>query len=339
MQAAVITRFGPPSVLAINDLPTPVPGDGEVLVKVRAIGVNFADVFARLGVYPGIPKAPFVPGIEYAGLVERTGKGVRRVKKGDRVFGFTKQNGYAEYVCMPQEYVMKMPPRMSFEEAAAFTVVYLTALHGIVNLAHGHRGEKILIHAGAGGVGIASIQLAKHLGMEIYTTVGSEEKARVASAQGAQHIINYKVQDFAEVIRRATGGYGLDVIMDGVGGPAYRKGLKLLAPMGRYVLFGLSSVNAPKRLNIARIILDFFSTPRILLPTQLHRNVGFHAFNLYFLTHKVGFMTASLERLIDHYRKGALKPLIGATYKLSEVVRVHELLQSRKAIGKIVMIP
>ena len=339
MKAAVITHFGSPDVLKIKEVPTPAPGEGEVLVKVRAIGVNFADIFARLGLYPSIPKAPFVPGIEYAGVVEKTGKGVRRLKKGDKVFGFTKQNGYAEYVSLKQEYVIKMPPRMSFEQAAAFTVVYLTAYHGIVNLAHGHKGEKILIHAGAGGVGIAAIQLAKHLGMEVYTTVGSEEKAKVAAAQGADHIINYRDHDFAEVIRRETDGFGMDVIMDGVAGPAYKKGLKLLAPMGRYILFGLSSVNAPRRINLGRIIVDFFTTPRILLPLQLERNVGYHAFNLYFLTHKVEFMIGSLEKLIDYYRKGALRPLIGGTFPLADVVKVHELLQSRKAIGKIVMIP
>lgn len=339
MKAAVISHFGPPDVLTIKDAPTPVPAEKEVLVKVKAIGVNFADVFARLGVYPAIPKAPFVPGIEYAGVVERTGKGVRRLKKGDRVFGFTKQNGYAEYVSIMQQYAMKMPPRMTFEEAAAFTVSYLTAFHGIVNLAHGNPGEKILIHAGAGGVGIASIQLAKHIGMEVYTTVGSREKAQVVAEQGADHIINYKEEDFADVIRRLTNGDGVDVIMDGVGGPAYRKGLKLMAPMGRYVLFGLSSVNAPRRLNLGRIIVDYFATPRILLPTQLRRNVGFHAFNLYFLTHKVDFMTSSLEKLIEYYRKGALKPMIGGTFPLADVVKVHELLQSRKAVGKIVMIP
>jgi len=339
MKAAVITHFGTPDVLKIKDVPTPVPGEGDVLVKVRAIGVNFADVFARLGLYPSIPKAPFVPGIEYAGVVEKTGKGVRRLKKGDKVFGFTKQNGYAEYVCLKQEYVIKMPPRMSFEQAAAFTVAYLTAYHGIVNLAHGHNGEKILIHAGAGGVGIAAIQLAKHLGMEVYTTVGSEEKARAVAAQGADHIINYRDHDFADVIRRTTDSYGIDVIMDGVGGPAYKKGVKLLAPMGRYILFGLSSVNAPRRINLGRIIVDFLTTPRILLPLQLERNVGFHAFNLYFLTHKVEFMTGSLQKLIDYYRAGVLRPLIGTTFPLADVVKVHKLLQSRKAIGKIVMIP
>jgi NADPH:quinone reductase-like Zn-dependent oxidoreductase len=228
---------------------------------------------------------------------------------------------------------------MSFEQAAAFTVAYLTAYHGIVNIAHGHNGEKILIHAGAGGVGIAAIQLAKHLGMEVYTTVGSEEKARAVAAQGADHIINYRDHDFADVIRRATDGYGIDVIMDGVSGPAYKKGVKLLAPMGRYILFGLSSVNAPRRINLGRIIVDFLTTPRILLPLQLERNVGFHAFNLYFLTHKVEFMTGSLQKLIDYYRAGALRPLIGATFPLADVVKVHKLLQSRKAIGKIVMIP
>jgi NADPH2:quinone reductase len=339
MKAAVIRRFGPPEVLTVMEVPTPVPAEGEILVKVRAIGVNFADVFARLGVYPGIPKPPFVPGIEYAGTVDKTGKGAGRFKRGDRVFGFTRQNGYAEYVCVKHEFAVKMPPRMTFKEAATFTVPYLTSYHGIVNLAHGHQGEKILIHAGAGGVGIAAIQLAKHLGMEVFTTVGSEEKAKAVYKQGADHIINYRTEDFSEVVRRETNGYGLDVIMDGVAGPAYSKGLKLLAPMGRYILFGVSSANARRRLNILRIVIDFFTTPRILLPTQLKRNVGYHAFNLYFLADRVSFMAAALGKLLSLYRKGVLKPVIGATYRLDQVVQVHQFLQSRKAIGKIVLIP
>lgn len=339
MRAAVIGRFGPPGVLTIREIPRPVPGQGEILVKVRAIGVNFADVFARLGVYPGIPKPPFVPGIEYAGTVEKTGKKVRRFTPGQKVFGFTRQNGYAEYVCVPEQNAIVMPPRMSFEEGAAFTVASLTAYHGLVNLAHAQAGEKVLIHAGAGGVGTASIQIAKHLGLQVFATVGSEEKARVAREQGADYVVNSSAQDFSEVIRRATNGYGVDIVMDGVAGPALRKGLKILAPMGRYILFGVSSVNAPKRLNFLRIALDSVTAPRILLSSKISKNVGYHAFNLYFLTHKTELMHSSLSALVAWYRRGALRPLIGATFRLDQVVEAHRLLQSRKAVGKIVLIP
>ena len=339
MRAAVIPHFGPPEVLTVKEIPTPAAGEGEILVRVRAIGVNFADVFARLGVYPGIPNPPFVPGIEYAGTVENTGHGVRGFRRGQKVFGFTRQNGYAEFVCVPAQNATPMPAHMSFEEAAAFTVAYLTAYHGLVNLAHATRGEKVLIHAAAGGVGIASIQIAKALGLEVFATVGSDEKARVAREQGADHVINYRAGDFAEAVRRISLGYGVDIVMDGVAGPAYRKGLKLMAPMGRYIMFGVSAVNAPKRLNFLRIVLDYLTAPRILLSSQIRKNVGYHAFNLYFLTHKTDLMRSSISALLAWYRQGALKPLVSATFGLDQVVDVHRLLQSRKAVGRIVIIP
>lgn len=223
MKAAVVTRFGAPSVLEIRDVPDPVPGENQVLVKVKCIGLNFAEVFARLGIYPGIPDPPFVPGIEFSGVVERTGTKVRGIRKGDRVAGFSRQGSYAELVCTDESHVVRLTAGMSFEIGASLPVAYLSAYHGLVTLANGQKDEKLLIHAAAGGVGIAAIQIARHLGMEIFGTVGSDEKAKVAARAGADHVINYRTEDFSERVRELTNGYGLDVVMDSVGGPVDRK--------------------------------------------------------------------------------------------------------------------
>ena len=201
MKAYILTKFGSPEVLRLREIPRPEPGEKEVLVRVSRIGLNFAEVFTRLGVYPGIPRPPFIPGIESSGIVERVGKGVRGVKKGDRVIAFTKQGAYAEYVCTPADFVTKIPRQMSFDEAAAIAVTYLSALHGLKTLAHLSRGERVLIHAAAGGVGTASLQIARHVGAESFGTVGSDEKRELAVEHGANHVINYRTENFADLIK------------------------------------------------------------------------------------------------------------------------------------------
>ncbi len=338
MRAIQVTRFGGPEVLRMTELPIPVPGPGEILVHVKAAGLNFADVFARLGIYPNIPKPPFVPGIEYSGVIEQLGTGVRGLKKGDRVFGFSRQGAYAEYVVGPRDFVKRMPRTMTFEEAASFTVMFLTASHGLEALAHASPGETVLIHAGAGGVGIACIQIAKHLGLRVIATVGSEEKVGIAKAQGADEVINYSVEDFTKAVRRITGSNGVDIIMDGVGAWAYRKGIKLLAPMGRYVLFGVSAINAKRFLNFGRIAVEYMRTPRIVLSSMIHRNIGLFAFNLYLLDSKVPVLSRALDRLITLYTKGILKPVIGSKYPLQNAAKAHWDLQSRKLVGRSILL-
>jgi NADPH:quinone reductase-like Zn-dependent oxidoreductase len=246
MKAAVITKFGSPSVLKIQDWPEPAPQKGEVKIRVKAIGLNFADVMARLGLYPGIPKPPFIPGIEVSGIITKIGENVRKWRRGDRVIAFTQLGGYAEYTVVKQEQLFPLPKRMSFEEGATFSVAYLTAYHGLLTLGHVHKGDKLLIHAAAGGVGIAATQMAKHLGAEVFATASTSEKLEIARSHGATHLINYQQEDFEEVIRKKTNGYGIDVVLDSVGGTVFKKGWKILAPMGRYVLFGFSAITGKR---------------------------------------------------------------------------------------------
>jgi NADPH:quinone reductase-like Zn-dependent oxidoreductase len=338
MKAAVVTKFGPPGVLKIMEWPDPEVNEGEVLVRTRAIGLNFSDVFARMGYYPGVPRPPFIPGIELSGVVERVAKGVKTIKRGDRVLVFPKHGGYAEYVSVPATHAIRMPSRMSFEDGAALGVASLTAYHGLVTLAHVRPGEKLLLHAAAGGVGTAAVQLAKHLGAEIYATAGSSEKLQVAKNAGADRVINYRSEDFAEVVSLETNGYGVDVVMDSVGGRIFRKGWKLLAPMGRYVLYGFAAVSGDRSVKKLRALRELASVPLIYPPAIVSKNVSLAGFNLFFLTHKVEYFGGVLRELMKLYEKKVLQPVIGAKYGFAEIADAQSFLQSRRSFGKVIVV-
>ncbi|HAL57128.1 MAG TPA: alcohol dehydrogenase [Bacteroidetes bacterium] len=338
MRAVLLTKFGPPEVLRFSDIPKPEPKEGEVLIRTKAIGLNFADVMARLGIYPSIPDPPFVPGIELSGIVEKVGEGVQSPREGDRVVAFSKQGGYAEYVCVPVNQTRIISSTMSFEEAAAFSVTYCTAYHALITLAHVQRGEKVLLHAAAGGVGTAAIQICKHLGVEVFATAGSTEKLEIARQQGANHLVDYRREDFAEIVRSKSGGYGVDVVMDSVGGSVFRKSWKLLAPMGRYILYGFASITGERKINKLKALWEFLSVPLVYPPSVVSKNVALMGFNLYFLSHKVQYLNHVTTELMDLYKRGILRPVIGARFPFEKIVDAHVLMQSRKSYGKIVVV-
>lgn len=337
MRAVFVTRFGPPEVLEIREIRKPEPTRGEVLVRVKSIGLNFAEVFGRLGVYPGIPDPPFVPGIECSGVIESVGSGVKRVKRGDRVMVFSKQGSYAEYVCTPEDFVVKMPRGLPFDVAAALSVTYYSAYHGLITLANIRKKEKVLVHAGAGGVGTAAIQIAKHLGAEVFATVGSDEKMSVAADQGADHVVNYRTEDFAKYVHAKTGGYGVDIVLDSVGGAVFRKGWNLLAPMGRYVVFGFAAVTGKSSINKIRAFGQAIQVPWIFPPNLASKNVSLMGFNLYFLTHKVAYFRGVADTILKWYSRKIIRPVVGKKFPLSEIVEAHAFLQSRKSVGKVII--
>lgn len=337
MKAFLLPRFGPPEVLTWCEIPKPDPGEGEVLIRVRRIGLNFAEVFTRLGVYPGVQRPPFVPGIEFSGVVEALGAGVKGLRRGDRVFAFTRQGAYAEFVSTPADFVMKIPAKMSYDAGAALMVTYLSALHGLVTLANIRRGEKVLIHAAAGGVGTAALQLARHLGAETFATVGSAEKFAIAKEQGADHIINYRTEDFASVAREVTRGYGIDVVMDSIGGSVFRKSWKLLAPMGRYVLFGFAAVTGPRSVPRLQALYEYLQVPRIFPPAIVSRNVSLMGFNLYMLTHKVEYFRGLIGDIMALAKRSIVKPVLGAVFPFEKMIDAHAFLQSRKSFGKVIV--
>jgi NADPH:quinone reductase-like Zn-dependent oxidoreductase len=333
----MIERFGPPEVLSICDVPLPSVGPSDVLVRTKAIGLNFADIFARLGYYPSIPDPPFIPGIELSGVIEKKGSAVRGLKTGDRVLVFTRQKGYAEYVSVPSAQVGRIPKRMGFREAAAFGVTSLTAYHGLVTLGSMKRGEHVLLHAAAGGVGIAALQLARHLGAVVHATVGSGAKMEIVRSLGAETVTNYTADDFAEPIRIATNGRGVDIVFDSVGGRVFRRGWKLLAPMGRYILYGFAAVADQKGVGKVRAVRESLSMPLIFPPSLVSKNISLTGFNLYFLMKEAKYLRKALKTLFELYERGVLRPVIGAEYPFDKIVEAHRFLQSRKSIGKVVV--
>jgi NADPH:quinone reductase-like Zn-dependent oxidoreductase len=337
MRAVFVTRFGPPEVLQIREIPLPSPNDNEIRVRVHTIGMNFAEVFARLGVYPSIPKPPFIPGLEFSGYIDAVGKSTSGFSMGDRVLGFTRQGAYAEYVCVPPTNVKLIPHEMSLEEAAAIGVTYLTAYHAMVTLANIRKGDKILVHAAAGGVGTAALQLAKHYSAIAYGTVGSDWKAQTALTQGAAHVINYTTTDFETEIRNLTNDGGVDIVLDAVGGDVFRKSWRLLAPMGRYILYGFASASGKRRVNYLKAVREILRTPILFPQSMLSKNVGLHAFNIYFLTHKIEYLDSVAKELFRLYEEKVIKPVIGKVFPFDRIADAQAFLQSRQSIGKVVV--
>ena len=338
MKAAFVTRYGGPEVLEFRDAAIPEPGPDQVLVKVRCIGLNFADIVGRFGAYPGTPKPPYIPGLEFSGDVVRIGSGVTRFSGRERIMEYSKLGSHAEYVLVNQHYATAAPEQMSYEEAASFLVSMLSAYHGLVRLANLHTGERILVHAAAGGVGLASVQIGRHLNAEVFATAGTDEKVELAKSFGAHHAINYTTDAFEKKIDRLTDGYGVDVVMDSVGGEVFKKSWALLAPMGRYLLLGVSSMTtADGNLTRAMIVDAYEQMKPIFPPGLIHINKGIFGFNLGLITGKERYFEEAAGELLTWYRLGALRPLVGKVFPFREIVDAHRYLQNRQSVGKVVV--
>ena len=244
MRAMVVRRYGPPEVLESQQLPDLQPKPGEVLIRVKAIGVNFADLLQRMGVYPGVPKPPFTPGLEIAGVVEKTAEGGREadiglLRPGEAVAALSSWNAYAEWIAVPAQHAFRLPPGMSFEDAAAIPVNYLTAYHCIVTMGNLQPGNRILIHGAGGGVGIASIQLARARGLTIFGTA-SPAKLEYLRKIGVDHPIDPGKTDFVQAVKKFAPD-GIEMVMDPIGGKSFSGSHGCLGPGGRLVIYGFSS--------------------------------------------------------------------------------------------------
>ena len=251
MRAVVLTGTGGPEVLQVQERPDPAVGPGEVRIAVRAAGINFADTLARVGLYPDAPKAPCVLGYEVAGEVESVGEGVSDHAAGDRVMAATRFGGQAELVTVPAEQVLPLPEALGFEQGAAFPVNYGTAQAALFVMGGLKQGERVLIHAAAGGVGIAATQLARNAGAEIFGTA-SGSKHDAIREQGVAHAIDYRTDNFADEVMRITSGEGIDLAIDAIGPSSFRKDYRLLRPGGRLVMYGLSESADERRAQSGR---------------------------------------------------------------------------------------
>jgi NADPH2:quinone reductase len=322
MKAIQVQRVGGPEVLTLADLPVPEPGEGEALVRIEAIGVNFIDVYFREGRYPA--PLPFVPGQEAAGVVESVGPGVVTLRPGDRVAYTGALGSYAEYAAIPADRLVQVPHGVDSRQAAGVMLQGMTAhylVHHTYPLRH---GETALVHACAGGVGLLLVQMARRIGARVIGTAGSEEKAALARRAGADDVILYNEQDFALETRRLTGGKGVDVVYDGVGKTTFDKDLDVLRPRGYLVLFGGSSGAVPP---FDPTVLSRKGSLFLTRPTLAH----------YIATRE------ELERragaVLGMLAAGELELRIDRTYPLAEVQQAHRDLEARKTTGKVLLIP
>lgn len=324
MKTIGFEQFGGPEVLAVKQVERPQPKEQEVIVEVKAIGVNYADTARREGKYVVPTNLPYIPGSEVAGVVAETGSAVTSVQKGDHVVALIESGGYAEAVAIDERLLIPVPDGVSFEQAVALPLQGLSAYHILKTMGRLAPGESVLIHAAAGGVGAIAVQLAKLFGAgQIIATASTEEKLEHARQMGATDLVNYTEAGWEGKVRELTDGKGVDVALEMVGGEVFNKTLTCLARFGRLVIFGAAS-----------------GEQAVFAPAQLmKRNQSVIGFFLPQIMRNPALLQSSLQELLGYMKEDSLELTIGGTYPLAQAADVHRLLQGRKTIGKLVLTP
>jgi synaptic vesicle membrane protein VAT-1 len=339
MRQIWISKTGPPEVLQVREAPDPHPAAGELRIRVEASGVNFADIMGRLGLYPDLPRIPVVVGYEVAGRVDEAGAGVDAGWIGRDVFAATHFGGYADVVCAPQAQVFPRPSNMSAEQGASIPINYLTAWQLVVAMGGLKASETVLVHSAGGGVGIAATQIAKHIGAKVIGTAsaGKHEELR---ALGVDHLIDYRTEDFEKRARQITGGRGVELILDAVGGDSLKKGYRLLAPTGRLGAFGASSATASKGGYLAMASM-LANTPWVRFnPLSLmNANKGVFGVNLSHVWGDFERVRPWMDQLVGLWESGAIKPKVARVFRFDEAAAAHHFIQDRKNIGKVLLAP
>jgi synaptic vesicle membrane protein VAT-1 len=341
MRAMVVKKYGPPEVLEVRDVPDPQPKPGEVVIRVKAVGVNFADLLQRMGIYPGTPKPPFVPGFEVSGVVEKIAEGGKAgdgepLHIGDAVAGFTPFNAYAEWAVAPAARVYRLPAGMGFDDGAAIPVNYLTAYHSMFAMGNLQPGDRILIHGAAGGVGIAAVQLAKARGLEIYGTAGPTKQEYLRKI-GVDHAIDYEKSNFVDVVHKFAPD-GIEMVMDAIGGKSFADSSECLGPTGRLVVYGFSVAAGPDgKKNAMRALRALWQTPRFNPLKLMQRNISVIGVNLGRMPSRSGLLRGELDEIFKMYAAGKVKPVIGKTFPLADAAAAHKYIHARKNIGKVIL--
>ncbi|MBI4955635.1 MAG: zinc-binding dehydrogenase [Myxococcales bacterium] len=337
MRQIWITRAGRPEVLEVREAPDPTPGAGEVRIRVRAAGINFADLMARIGMYPDAPKLPCVVGYEVAGVVDAVGDGVTGVRVGDRVFGMPRFGGYTDTLVLAEQQVIVMPAKMTFDEGAALPVAYLTAHHMLFVVGNLREKSKLLVHSAAGGVGIAAVQLAKTRHAEIFGTA-SPSKHDFLRELGVAHPID-SGKDIHAAVRAIVGARGVDLVLDPVGGPSWTDGYDLLAPAGHLIAFGLSSASSGKTRSLLTALGRVLRTPRFSPMKLMDANKTVSGVNMGHLFGELELLRSQFHALVALFEQGAIAPHVDRTFPFDEAAAAHHWLHDRKAKGKVLLVP
>src|SRR4051812_4730993 len=333
MRAVVITKFGPPEVLQVQERPDPALGSGQVRVDVAAAGLNFAEVMARQGLYPDAPKPPCVVGYEVAGTVAEVGGGVTNVAVGDRVIAGTEFGGHASQVVVGVDEVIALPDRLSFEQGAAIPVNYATAWAALISYGNVQPGERVLIHAAAGGVGIAATQIAKLHGAEVWGT-SSPSKHEAITGFGVDHSLDYRKDGWER------GLPPFDVILDALGGASFNRSYRMLRPGGRLVAYGASVVVSGETRNYLKAAPQALRMLRgFNLIEQMSSSKAVIGLNMLTLWDDRGSLDEWIEPLREMLEDGSLQPVVSDEVPFDRAADAHKIMTERRNIGKVVLIP
>jgi NADPH:quinone reductase-like Zn-dependent oxidoreductase len=343
VKALVQTGNGGYDVLQVQERPDPPVGPGEIRIAVKAAGINFADTMARLGLYPDAPKPPCVMGYEVAGVVESVGADVGTHAVGNRVLAGTRFGGQAELVTVPAEQALPLPERIGFEQGAAFPVNYGTAYAALILMGGLRKGDRVLVHAAAGGVGIAATQIARNVGTEIFGTA-SPSKHDAIREQGVAHPIDYRSADFEAETMRLTGGEGVDLVIDALGPRSFRKDYRLLRPGGRLVMYGLSEAAKETGRDLPALLRSLAKMPLATIPwwkslALMNENKGIFGLNMLKWWDREGSLDRVTEPLMADLEQGRLEPVVARAFPFEQADEAHKFIAERRNVGKVVLFP
>ena len=338
MRQIVITRSGGTDVLKITERPDPVPAAGEALIRVRASGVNFADILARQGLYPDAPKLPAVVGYEVAGTVEAVGAQADARMIGRAVLALTRFGGYADVVAVPLGQVFEKPDELTFEQAAAVPVNYLTAYGLLVVMGGLRKGEAVLIHNAGGGVGLAALDVAREIGAITYGTA-SGGKHEFLKARGLDHAIDYRHQDWLPELMRLSGGRGVELAIDPIGGKSWKQSYKALRSTGRLGVFGVSVGSSEGLAGKLGMLKAAMAMPWFHPLALMSRNKGVFGLNLGHLWHESDKIAEWMRVILDGVRAGWARPYVDKSFPFEQAGAAHAYIEARHNLGKVVLMP
>jgi NADPH:quinone reductase-like Zn-dependent oxidoreductase len=339
MRQVWITRHGRPEVLEVREAPAPIPGAGEILVDVEAAGINFADIMARRGVYPDAPKPPCVVGYEIAGIVTALGPNATQFALGQKVVAFTRFGGYSSQVAVAEGQAFPLPPGLDALHGAALPVTYLTAYQLIVAMGRLGKGETVLIHSAAGGLGLSAIDLAKIVGAEVIG-VASAAKHEFLRRRGVTRLVDGRVGDLVAQVKALTQGRGVDLALDPVGGKSWRQSYDCLAPLGRLGVFGFSAA-AERPGRILPMLRAVAGVPwfRLTPPALMNANHGIFGVNLGHLWGETALLRDWLAVILRWQAEGKIDPVVDRSFPFAEAVAAHSYIEARRNIGKVLLVP
>src|SRR5882672_7110736 len=333
MRAIVTTRNGFVDVLQVETRPDPVPGKGEVLVRVKAAGLNFADILARQGLYPDAPPKPCVVGYEVSGLVEAVGDGVDQTLIGQPVIAMTHFGGQAELVVIPLRQIFEKPEQLSFEQGAAVPVNYLTAWALLVTMGGLKKEESVLIHNAGGGVGLAALDIAKHIGAKTYGTA-STGKHEFLKQRGLDHAIDYRGQDWLPVLMDLTKDRGVELVIDPLGGSNWKQSYRALRATGRMGFFGMSTASASGIRGKLKALKAVMQTPRFNPLGMMSRNKGVFGLNLGHLWGEGDKVASWMNEIMRGIDEGWIQPHVDRAFPFDQIAEAHRYIEARRNIGK-----